>query len=133
MSDVSDGSAAALERDLAATPECVPLERLAETLGAGDQRHVENCVRCQSELALFREFEESHPTAGEGAAVSSIVAALGRRQAAPPDRTARTRFAGLPSAVWQWTTAAAALALLTTGVYLLRTASPLFARSRARR
>jgi hypothetical protein len=124
VSDVSDGPAAALEHDLAATPECVPLERLAETLGADEQRHVDNCVRCQSELALFREFEESPPASGEGADVSSIVAALARRQAATPDRTARTRFAGLTSAPWRWTMAAAALAFITTGVYLMRDREP---------
>jgi hypothetical protein len=40
---------------LAPTPECLAIERLAEELTAAEREHVEGCVRCQTELALFRD------------------------------------------------------------------------------
>ena len=116
-----------LESVLGATSDCVPVGRFAERLSEHEQRHVDNCARCQSELALWREFEESHPAADEGAAVSWIVAELGRRNRLVPARRALsglTSLTSLTGPVWRWTTAIAAVALITTGVYLLRDREP---------
>jgi hypothetical protein len=48
---------------LAPTPECIDVARLGEELTAEEREHVDACVRCRSELALFREVtsEESSP------------------------------------------------------------------------
>ena len=48
---------------LAPTPECIDLARLGDELSEAERAHVDACVRCQTELALFREVmrEESSP------------------------------------------------------------------------
>ena len=45
------------------TPECIDIARLGEELTAAEQAHLETCVRCQTELALFRDVmaEETSP------------------------------------------------------------------------
>jgi len=113
-----------LEEALGMTPACVPVERLAEHLTEREQQHVDSCARCQSELALWREFEESRRAPDEGAAVSWIVAELGRRNQRVPARKTRPAFGWLTAPVWRWTTAIAAVALVTTGVYLLQDREP---------
>jgi hypothetical protein len=40
---------------LAPEPECIALDRLDGELDAAQRAHVASCVRCQTELALFRE------------------------------------------------------------------------------
>ncbi|MDQ3281620.1 MAG: hypothetical protein M3Q69_09420 [Acidobacteriota bacterium] len=66
---------------LAATPECIAIERLGETLDAASQAHLESCVRCQAELALFRAMTSDVATAEEDRAAQSIAAELQRRAA----------------------------------------------------
>ena len=48
---------------LAPTPDCVDLGRLGEELTAEERAHLDTCARCQSELALFREFQNDEPSA----------------------------------------------------------------------
>lgn len=45
---------------------------------------MESCPRCQSEMALWLEFEKSEPVEGEGAAVAWIERELKRRRQAAP-------------------------------------------------
>jgi len=48
----------ALRASLARTPTCIPLERLGEPLTEHEREHVQECARCQTELALREEFEQ---------------------------------------------------------------------------
>lgn len=68
-----------LDRTLQPTPGCVPIERFAEALTAGETEHLQGCARCQAELALWQEFDASTPSADEGAAVQWVVTELERR------------------------------------------------------
>jgi len=121
---VSDRTTSDLEHALQATPECVPVERLAEALSPREQQHVDSCARCQSELALWREFEESRPSEDEGAAVQWIVAELGRRRGGEAVAAARSPFAWLTPPLRRWAAAAGAIAVITTGAYLMSDREP---------
>ena len=70
-----------LKSELAATPDCLPIEELSRLSvdEASAHVHVAGCARCQTELALFRKFESEEPLPGEGAAVAWISAQLERR------------------------------------------------------
>jgi len=72
----------------AATKECLPLEtleRMADNTSrdAKAAAHLAGCAHCQTELAMLKNFEQSTPSADEGAAVAWIAAQLERRQNAP--------------------------------------------------
>jgi len=69
---------------LAPGPECIPIRKLAEPLADSDARHLAACPRCQAELALLREFQESASRAEEGAAVEWIAQELRRRSTVAP-------------------------------------------------
>jgi hypothetical protein len=45
------------------TPECVGVERLGDELTPAEREHVAGCVRCQTELALFRDVTSAEPSA----------------------------------------------------------------------
>jgi hypothetical protein len=71
-----------------ATEECLPLEvleRMTENASAdaNASAHLAGCAHCQTELAMLKNFEQSTPSADEGAAVAWIAAQLERRQSAP--------------------------------------------------
>lgn len=121
---MSDRTTSDLEHALKATPECVPVERFAEPLSAREQQHVDGCARCQSELALWREFEESSPAADEGAAVQWIVAELGRRRGGEGVAAARSPFAWLTPGIRRWAAAVGAIAVITSGAYLISDREP---------
>jgi hypothetical protein len=121
---VTDRTTSDLAQALTATPECVPVERFAETLSGREQQHVEGCARCQSELALWREFEESHAAADEGAAVQWIVAELGRRRRGEVATATPGPLAWLTPAFRRWAAAAGAIAVITTGAYLVSDREP---------
>ena len=108
----------ALKKTLQATPECLPLERLSETLTAHEQQHLDGCVHCQTELRLWREFAESEASQDEGAAVKWIVAELKRRNRSVSDGVPARRLAWLTPAVRRWATAVASVVLLTAVGYL---------------
>ncbi|HEX3585419.1 MAG TPA: hypothetical protein VH024_05455, partial [Candidatus Angelobacter sp.] len=70
------------------TKDCLPLEvleRMADNASrdAKAAAHLAGCAHCQTELAMLKNFEQSTPSADEGAAVAWIAAQLERRQSAP--------------------------------------------------
>jgi len=81
-----------------ATAECLPLEvleRMTENVSADAKAsaHLAGCAHCQTELAMLKNFEQSTPSADEGAAVAWIAAQLERRQSAP---VAQQKIAHVP-------------------------------------
>jgi hypothetical protein len=71
-----------------ATEACLPLEVLERMVDntsrdAKAAAHLAGCAHCQTELAMLKNFEQSTPSADEGAAVAWIAAQLERRQSAP--------------------------------------------------
>ena len=82
----------------AATKDCLPLEVLERMVDntSGDAKaaaHLASCAHCQTELAMLKNFEQSTPSADEGAAVAWIAAQLERRQNAP---AAQQKAAAVP-------------------------------------
>jgi hypothetical protein len=72
----------------AATKDCLPLETLERIVDntsrdAKAAAHLAGCAHCQTELAMLKNFEQSTPSADEGAAVAWIAAQLERQQNAP--------------------------------------------------
>ncbi|HEX3093091.1 MAG TPA: hypothetical protein VHW72_10745 [Candidatus Angelobacter sp.] len=69
----------------AETKDCLPLEVLEQMMDntsrdAKAAAHLAGCAHCQTELAMLKSFEQSTPTAEEGAAVAWIAAQLERQQ-----------------------------------------------------
>jgi hypothetical protein len=64
------------------TSSCIPLDRLGDELTPTAHEHVAHCVRCQTEMTLWRDYESAGSSPAEGAAVQWIVAEIGRRTAA---------------------------------------------------
>ena len=69
----------------AETKECLPLETLERMMdnSSGDAKaaaHLAGCAHCQTELAMLKNFEQSTPSADEGAAVAWIASQLARQQ-----------------------------------------------------
>jgi hypothetical protein len=82
----------------AATKDCLPLEVLEQmadntSRDAKAAAHLAACAHCQTELAMLKNFEQSTPSADEGAAVAWIAAQLERRQNAP---VAQQKVAAVP-------------------------------------
>jgi len=82
----------------AATKDCLPLETLERMMDntsrdAKAAAHLASCAHCQTELAMLKNFEQSTPSADEGAAVAWIAAQLDRRQSAP---VAQQKVATIP-------------------------------------
>jgi len=90
---LSHRARAGLVRTLGPGPKCIPLERLGDELSTTNGAHVDACMRCQTELALWREFNEPAPSADEGAAVQWVAAQLGRRLGQPLTRA--------PAEIWR--------------------------------
>jgi hypothetical protein len=83
----------------AETKECLPLETLERMVenpsrDAKAAAHLAGCAHCQTELAMLKNFEQSTPSADEGAAVAWIAAQLERQQNAPvaSQKVARVPF-----------------------------------------
>lgn len=83
----------------AETKDCLPLETLEQMMDnrsrdAKAQAHLAGCAHCQTELAMLKNFEQSTPSADEGAAVAWIAAQLERAQNAPvaQQKVARVPF-----------------------------------------
>ncbi|PYP92494.1 MAG: hypothetical protein DMG65_04000 [Candidatus Angelobacter sp. Gp1-AA117] len=67
------------------------LERLAESVPLPDEKlnaHLAECPRCQTELAMLKNFESAAPAHDEGAAVAWITAQLGRNSLKSAPQTA---------------------------------------------
>lgn len=89
---------------LAPTPECLPIDTLADPLDAAAAAHVAACARCRTEQEMLLAFEASAPSADEGAAVTWIAQEVRRRQR--PAVEAPRRWA-LPR--WAWMAASLAI------------------------
>lgn len=80
-----DRIATNVKRALQSTPECLPLDRLGSSLSEVERVHVESCLRCQTEMAVWEALERTDREPSEGAAVQWIAAELKRRRS--PQRT----------------------------------------------
>ncbi|HEX9256399.1 MAG TPA: hypothetical protein VF938_12680 [Candidatus Angelobacter sp.] len=108
-----------------ATQECLPLEvleRMTENASADPKAaaHLAGCAHCQTELALLKNFEQSTPSADEGAAVAWIAAQLERRQSVPvaQQKIARVPFWRTMFRIPYLAGAAALAAVLILGISL---------------
>lgn len=108
-----------------ATTECLPLEvleRMTENASADAKAatHLAGCAHCQTELAMLKNFEQSTPSADEGAAVAWIAAQLERQQSAPAaqQKIARVPFWRTMFRVPYLAGAAALAAVLVLGISL---------------
>jgi len=67
--------------ELGRTADCIAIERLGEQLTVREREHLAHCARCQSEMALWNEFNESEPRAEDEADVQAVVEELRRGKA----------------------------------------------------
>lgn len=109
----------------AETKDCLPLETLEQMVDnssrdAKAQAHLAGCAHCQTELAMLKSFEQSTPSADEGAAVAWIAAQLERQQNAPvaQQKVARVPFWRAMFRVPYMAGAAALAAVLIVGISL---------------
>lgn len=109
----------------AATKECLPLETLERMMDntsrdATAAKHLAGCAHCQTELAMLKNFEQSAPSADEGAAVAWIAAQLERQQSATvaQQKVARVPFWRTMFRVPYMAGAAALAAVLIFGISL---------------
>ncbi len=109
----------------AETKDCLPLETLEQMMDnrsrdAKAQAHLAGCAHCQTELAMLKNFEQSTPSADEGAAVAWIAAQLERQQSAPAaqQKAARVPFWRTMFRVPYMAGAAALAAVLIVGISL---------------
>lgn len=63
---------------LGRTPECIDVERFGSELDAQSREHLDACVHCQAELALYREITRAESTAGEDRVAREIAETLQR-------------------------------------------------------
>jgi hypothetical protein len=110
---------------VAETKECLPLEVLERMIAdpsadAKAATHLAGCAHCQTELAMLKSFEQSKPSANEGAAVAWIAAQLERQQNAPAaqQKIARVPFWRTMFRVPYLAGAAALAAVLIFGISL---------------
>ena len=64
--------------ELQRTSDCIPLERLAEDLTPREHSHLAHCVRCQSELALWKEMN-AEETEAEKVPVQAVASEVRKR------------------------------------------------------
>jgi len=109
----------------AETKDCLPLETLEQMMDNRSrdgkaQAHLAGCAHCQTELAMLKSFEQSTPSADEGAAVAWIAAQLERQQSAPAaqQKAARIPFWRTMFRVPYMAGAAALAAVLIVGISL---------------
>src|SRR5712664_338335 len=113
MSDKEASEQKVLKAAVAPTEACIPLEelgRFADGSLAGSKRvavHLESCLRCQTELAMLKDFESETPRPEEGVAVDWITAQLTERfpeiaGTSAPSRTGSAPSAGTRMITW-WT------------------------------
>jgi hypothetical protein len=108
---------------LAPSPACIAIEKLAGPLNGPDFKHLSECPRCEAELALWREFNESAPGAGEGAAVAWIASELKRRSSPSSERgSAWRRLVAIP--VLRLSGALTAILLLACGIAMYNQMRP---------
>jgi hypothetical protein len=107
-----------------ATKDCLPLETLEQmadntSADAKAARHLAGCAHCQTELSMLKNFQESTPSADEGAAVAWIAAQLQRNQTGPAKpAVARVPFWRAMFRMPYMAGAAAMVAVLVLGISL---------------
>lgn len=135
MADPDSNERQILKAALSRTRQCLPVEILAaiaeEPVDAGTnlqaREHLSGCAHCQSELALFREFQEAEARSGEIESVAWVQSELRRRSAEVAGIGAES--AREPESLWarvtarrHWRTlslvAASLLVAVTAGLYL---------------
>jgi hypothetical protein len=108
----------------AATKDCLSLETLEQIVDntsrdAKAAAHLAGCAHCQTELAMLKNFEQSTPSADEGAAVAWIAAQLERQQTpVAQQKAAAVPFWRTMFRVPYMAGAAALAAVLIFGIYL---------------
>jgi hypothetical protein len=105
-----------------AEPDCIPIERFDRPLGSRDRTHAEGCLRCQAELALWRQFAGGSAAPDEGAGVRWVAAELRRRFTAASGRAGprvHRRWPGISRLA-----AVAAVVAAVTAVYVVRDREP---------
>jgi hypothetical protein len=109
----------------AETKECLPLETLERMVDSPSRdakaaAHLAGCAHCQTELAMLKNFEQSTPSADEGAAVAWIAAQLQRQQNASSaqQKVVRVPFWRMMFRVPYMAGAAALAAVLIFGISL---------------
>ena len=121
-----------LRKLLQPTSECIVPERFAH-LSEQDQSHIEKCPRCQTELALYRQFESEPATPEERASAAWIASEL-RRRATQTDRRSDPWWVRLTAGfrLWQLGSALAAI-VAAVGISLVsfHRGEPEFADSRS--
>ena len=116
---MKESDTSGLRRAVETRPGCLDIERLSsDALTAHEREHLSGCVRCQTEQALWREFDGARPSEGEGAAVEWIVAELARRHRSSGPSAGSRRFAWLRSPVRIWASALAAVVVATAVGYV---------------
>lgn len=111
-----DRDASQVKRALRATPECIPLDRLGETLSARERAHLEGCLRCQTESALWDSLSRAEHDPADGAAAAWIAAELKRRRL-PQPVTSRSPWRIVQSTRGLAALAASALLAVTAGYF----------------
>ncbi|HEV7766496.1 MAG TPA: hypothetical protein VGQ76_15955 [Thermoanaerobaculia bacterium] len=79
------------KEELAPVPGCIEIARFSEELNEAERAHLETCVRCQTELALFREIDREETSAEETEATEWIAGELRRRNNVVAFRPKRMR------------------------------------------
>ena len=135
MADPDSNERQILKAALSRTRQCLSVEILAamaeEPIDARTdlqaREHLSGCVHCQSELALFREFQEAEARPGEIESVAWVQSELRRRSAevarigVEPARGPESLWARVTSRKkWRTLSVAAAslLVAVTAGLYL---------------
>lgn len=101
---------------LAATPDCIALERFGEPLTAAEREHLATCARCQSELALYESFASDEAAPEETRAGAWVAAELHRRLDGAANVTAFEPRRRAPR--FAWAAAAAAVFVIGTGLWM---------------
>lgn len=101
--------------DLEAGPDCIPVDRIADSLTAAETAHLEECARCRTEHDVWHAAEAAPRTPGEQAVVNWIAETTRSKTRAqvlaPP---APRRLLRLPS----WAPLAASVALVAGAAVL---------------
>lgn len=113
------------KRQLEPTSACIPVDRLGDELMPAEREHVAHCVRCQTEMALWRKYENAEPAPAESAAVQWIIDETRRRTtAARARRLERGVFAWLPALRSRSFVAAAATVAVLAVMYVAQDREP---------
>jgi hypothetical protein len=112
VKDVHSTAAEILKTGLQPSSECLDADRLEGPLSTRESAHVDECPRCRTQVALYREFMDSTPTPDEGAAVSWITHELRRRATATGRPSAAAAIGGWWAGLFRYRAAFAAAAVI---------------------